>query len=39
MLGYFSLPYAYHYLVQNYPDLWIIETNSSYRGWFVDDES
>jgi hypothetical protein len=30
---------AYQYLVLNFPDLWIIETNSSYRGWFVDDES
>jgi Cellulose-binding Sde182, nucleoside hydrolase-like domain len=26
---------AYHYIEQNHPKLWIIEANSTYRGWFV----
>ena len=26
---------AYDYLEQHHPDLWIIEANSTYRGWFV----
>jgi hypothetical protein len=26
---------AYNYLEQHYPTLWIIEANSTYRGWFV----
>lgn len=25
---------AYEYIVKNFPQLWIIEDNSSYRGWF-----
>ena len=25
---------AYQYVVENHPDLWIIESNSTYRGWF-----
>ena len=28
-------PDAYQYVVDNHPDLWIIEANSTYRGWFV----
>ena len=28
-------PDAYQYLVENHPNLWIIESNSTYRGWFV----
>jgi hypothetical protein len=28
-------PDAYQYIADNYPNLWIIETNSAYRGWFV----
>ena len=28
-------PAAYNYVEQHHPDLWIIENNSSYRGWFV----
>ena len=28
-------PAAYNYIEQNHPDLWIIENNSTYRGWFV----
>lgn len=26
---------AYDYIEREHPDLWIIETNSTYRGWFV----
>jgi hypothetical protein len=26
---------AYDYLAREHPDLWIIENNSTYRGWFV----
>lgn len=26
---------AYEYIRKNYPNLWIIENNSTYRGWFV----
>src|SRR5690625_3365880 len=26
---------AYEYIRKNFPDLWIIETNSTYRGWFI----
>jgi hypothetical protein len=28
-------PNAYQYIVDNHPELWIIESNSTYRGWFV----
>ena len=28
-------PDAYHYLATRHPTLWIIESNSTYRGWFV----
>ena len=27
-------PNAYEYIRQNFPDLWMIENNSTYRGWF-----
>jgi hypothetical protein len=27
-------PDAYQYIVENHPKLWIIESNSTYRGWF-----
>lgn len=27
--------HQYQYIVENHPDLWIIEVNSTYRGWFV----
>lgn len=27
-------PDAYQYIVENHKNLWIIETNSTYRGWF-----
>lgn len=30
---------AYDYIVKNHPDLWIIEANATYRGWFMDAES
>jgi Cellulose-binding Sde182, nucleoside hydrolase-like domain len=26
---------AYHYIEQNYPKLWMIEANATYRGWFT----
>jgi len=26
---------AYHYIEQHHPDLWMIEANSTYRGWFT----
>ena len=26
---------AYHYVEQNHPELWMIEANSTYRGWFT----
>lgn len=28
-------PDAYHYIATHHPDLWVIETNSAYRGWFT----
>jgi hypothetical protein len=28
-------PDAYQYIVEKHPELWIIETNATYRGWFV----
>ncbi len=28
-------PDAYHYLATRHPALWFIESNSTYRGWFV----
>lgn len=28
-------PDAYQYIVDHHPDLWIIENNATYRGWFV----
>jgi hypothetical protein len=28
-------PDAYQYIVDRHPTLWIIESNSTYRGWFV----
>ena len=26
---------AYQYIAENYPDLWMIESNATYRGWFL----
>lgn len=28
-------PDAYHYIATQHPSLWMIESNSTYRGWFV----
>ena len=28
-------PDAYHYIATHHPTLWMIENNSTYRGWFV----
>lgn len=28
-------PSAYKYIVDHHPELWIIEANATYRGWFV----
>ena len=28
-------PDAYQYIAENHPELWIIEANATYRGWFV----
>lgn len=30
---------AYAYIAENHPDLWMIESNSTYRGWIIDTES
>lgn len=30
---------AYSYIAQHHPDLSMIEANSTYRGWFMDEES
>ncbi len=27
---------AYAYIAQHHPDLWLIESNATYRGWFMD---
>jgi len=29
---------AYAYIMEHHPDLWMIEANSTYRGWFVGGE-
>jgi hypothetical protein len=29
---------AYSYIVQNHPSLWMIESNATYRGWFMEDD-
>ena len=31
--------YAYSYIAENHPDLWMIEANATYRGWFMDEDS
>jgi hypothetical protein len=28
-------PDAYHYIATRHPELWMIESNATYRGWFV----
>ena len=30
---------AYSYIVQHHPNLWMIESNATYRGWFMEDEN
>nr|WKN35240.1 DUF1593 domain-containing protein [Tunicatimonas sp. TK19036] len=30
---------AYAYIAEHHPDLWMIEANATYRGWFMDGES
>ena len=30
---------AYSYIAENHPDLWMIEANATYRGWFMDEDS
>ena len=30
---------AYDYIATHHPDLWFIEANASYRGWFMDPDS
>ena len=30
---------AYSYIAEHHPDLWMIEANATYRGWFMDPES
>lgn len=30
---------AYAYIAKNHPNLWMIEANATYRGWFMDSES
>lgn len=30
---------AYTYVAKNFPNLWMIEANATYRGWFMDENS
>ena len=30
---------AYSYIAENHPNLWMIESNATYRGWFMEDEN
>ena len=30
---------AYSYIAEQHPDLWMIEANATYRGWFLDADS
>lgn len=30
---------AYSYIVEHHPNLWMIENNATYRGWFIEDEN
>ncbi|MDC6365924.1 MULTISPECIES: nucleoside hydrolase-like domain-containing protein [Flavobacteriaceae] len=30
---------AYTYIAEHHPDLWMIEANATYRGWFMDEGS
>ena len=31
--------HSYFYIASNFPDLWMIEANSTYRGWFIDNDA
>ena len=31
--------HPYVYIAQNFPDLWMIENNSTYRGWIIDSDA
>lgn len=30
---------SYYYIATNFPGLWMIENNSTYRGWIIDDDA
>jgi hypothetical protein len=30
---------SYQYIAQNFPNLWMIENNASYRGWIIDKDA
>ncbi len=30
---------AYSYIAEHHPNLWMIENNATYRGWFMEDEN
>ncbi|SOE21138.1 protein of unknown function [Spirosomataceae bacterium TFI 002] len=30
---------AYSYIAENHPNVWMIEANATYRGWFMEDEN
>jgi hypothetical protein len=30
---------AYNFIASEYPNLWFIESNATYRGWFMEDEN
>ena len=30
---------AYSYIAEHHPNLWMIESNATYRGWFMEDEN
>ncbi|MEZ4904719.1 MAG: DUF1593 domain-containing protein [Spirosomataceae bacterium] len=30
---------AYSYIAKHHPNLWMIESNATYRGWFMEDEN
>lgn len=30
---------SYQYIARNFPNLWMIENNASYRGWIIDDDA
>ena len=30
---------AYAYIAEHYPNIWMIESNATYRGWYMEDEN